>query len=142
MKSILFFVFSCLWLQGGQVSVAWDPNSESDLAGYRVHYGTSSGEYSVVIDVGNVTSYTIKGLEMGVAYFSALTAYNTSDLESGYSNEISFEASPSPPEPPRGFRVTLELQSSTDLKHWGTVATFKPRVREEEFFRFVVRREP
>jgi hypothetical protein len=72
------------------VTLAWDPNSEPDLAGYRIHYGTESGTYTQIIDVGNVTATTISGLTRGTTYFAAGTAYNTSDLESDYSQEIQF----------------------------------------------------
>lgn len=72
------------------VDVAWDPNSESDLAGYRTHIGTESGSYNHTVNVGNATEYFIFGLKAGVRYFAAVTAYNQSGSESDYSNEISF----------------------------------------------------
>lgn len=42
-----------------QVTLAWDPNNEPDLAGYKVYYGTSTKDYGVSYDAGNVNSYTI-----------------------------------------------------------------------------------
>jgi len=45
-----------------QIRLAWDPNTESDLAGYKVYYGTTSGKYGTPIDAGNVTTYTLTGL--------------------------------------------------------------------------------
>ncbi|MDR4499305.1 MAG: Ig-like domain-containing protein [Candidatus Scalindua sp.] len=72
--------------------LAWDPNTEGDLAGYRVHYGVSSGNYDTIVDVGNQTSYTISGLISGTTYYFAVTAYNISDNESIYSNEVSYNA--------------------------------------------------
>jgi hypothetical protein len=70
------------------VALAWDANSEADLAGYKVYYGTSSRNYSNVINVGKVTTYTVASLGPGT-YFFAVTAYNTSNAESGFSNEVS-----------------------------------------------------
>lgn len=70
------------------VKLAWDPNSENDLAGYKLHYGLASGSYSTTINVGNVTVYTVENLPDGT-YFFAVTAYDTSSNESGYSNEVS-----------------------------------------------------
>ncbi len=91
----MFFVLFLVALFAGPacpaaVTLEWDPNAEADLAGYKIHYGTTSGQYDRNIDVGNVTQYTITGLSDGVYYFAA-TAYNTSGIESAYSNEISTE---------------------------------------------------
>jgi hypothetical protein len=72
-----------------QATLAWDPNGEPDLLGYRLYYGTQSGVYDHIIDVGNVVTYTVTGLELGRTYFFAVTAYNGD--ESGYSNEVSFD---------------------------------------------------
>src|SRR5574341_203682 len=68
--------------------LSWSPNTETNLAGYRVYYGTSSRSYPNVIDVGLVTTYTVTGLGSGT-YFLALTAYNTAGAESEFSSEVS-----------------------------------------------------
>jgi len=39
-----------------QVTLAWDQNTEPDLAGYKLYYGNASGNYAQVIDVGKPTS--------------------------------------------------------------------------------------
>jgi len=70
------------------VTLIWDPNNESDLAGYRIYYGIASRSYDNVIDVGNTETCTVTSLIPGVTYYFAATAYNTSELESEYSNEI------------------------------------------------------
>jgi hypothetical protein len=76
----------------GQVILAWDPNEEPTVAGYKIYYGTVSGSYSWCVDAGNVTTFTLSDLSVGVVYYSVATAYDTSRLESGYSNEVSFQA--------------------------------------------------
>jgi len=88
------------------VTLAWDANSESDLAGYAIYYGTESGGpyfgegavegYSpvdILLDEDedpdpNVVQFTLHDLPEGI-YFFAVTAFNTSGEESGYSNEAS-----------------------------------------------------
>jgi type IV pilus assembly protein PilY1 len=83
-----------------QIKLAWDANSESDLAGYKVYYGTSSKSYSGSVDVGNATAYDLTGLTEGQTYYIAVTAYNTSSSESTYSSEVGGVASePAPPNP-------------------------------------------
>jgi hypothetical protein len=76
-----------------QATLEWDPNNEPDLAGYKLYYGLASGSYETTIDVGNQTTYTITDLDVGEIYYIAATAYNTSGLESGYSNEVILDTS-------------------------------------------------
>lgn len=73
-----------------QATLEWDPNSESDLAGYKMYVGTASGVYGEPIDVGLATTYTVTGLLPGRTYYFAVSAYNTSGKESGKSNEVSY----------------------------------------------------
>lgn len=72
------------------VNLAWDPNPEPDIAGYRIHLGTESGKYSTITEVGNVSATTLAGLDIDTTYYAVVTAFNTSGLESLPSNEISF----------------------------------------------------
>jgi hypothetical protein len=74
---------------GGTISLAWDANTESDVAGYKIYYGTASRSYGAPVNVGNVTSYVLTGLTPGQVYFISATAYDTANYESGYSNEVS-----------------------------------------------------
>ncbi len=48
------------------VSISWNGNTENDLEGYKVYYGTSTHTYHDVIDVGLFTSAVIDGLSAGV----------------------------------------------------------------------------
>ena len=70
------------------IQLAWDPNPEANLAGYKVYYGLAPGNYGVAINLGNQTTCTVTGLAVGTYYF-VVTAYNTSGLESDASNEVS-----------------------------------------------------
>jgi hypothetical protein len=73
----------------GTVTLTWDPSTVTNLAGYKIYIGTASGGYGSPITVGNVTSYTISNLGIGSTYYFAVTDYNTSGVESGFSNEVS-----------------------------------------------------
>ena len=73
-----------------QLTLAWDTNSETDLAGYKIHYGLQSRTYDTTCDVGNFTSCTIADLTPGTTYYFAATAYNTDGLESDFSTEVSY----------------------------------------------------
>jgi hypothetical protein len=84
--------------RAAQVVLAWDPNPEPSVTGYRVYYGTSSYYYSNVIDVGNRTDCTITGLLPGITYYIAATTCSSTGDESNFSGEIVYAvpgASPS-----------------------------------------------
>jgi hypothetical protein len=69
------------------IFLEWDPNTEPDLAGYRMYYGALDSTL-FMLDVGLTTSVVISNLQLGLTYRFYATAYNTSGLESGPSEEI------------------------------------------------------
>lgn len=73
----------------GTAMLSWDPSISTDVTGYKVYVGTASGSYSSSISVGMVTSYKITNLGVGNTYYFAVTAYDSSGGESGFSNEVS-----------------------------------------------------
>ncbi|MGQ9570185.1 MAG: InlB B-repeat-containing protein [Thermodesulfovibrionales bacterium] len=86
---LLILTFSAATLSWEGPSANTDGSPITDLAGYKIYYGTSSGNYSEHIDVGNVKNYTIDNLVEGLTYYFAVTAYDTSGNESDFSNEVS-----------------------------------------------------
>jgi hypothetical protein len=90
-----------------QITLTWNSNAESHLAGYRLYYSTTSRNYSASKDVGNTTQYTLSGLQEGLTYYFTLTAYDNSGNESAYSEELMHTVpannnSPSTPSAPTG----------------------------------------
>lgn len=72
------------------VTLIWNPNSETNLLGYKVYTGTNSRTYHSLYNVGNVTNWPAQNLNLGTNYL-AVTAYGqygTNVLESDYSNEV------------------------------------------------------
>jgi hypothetical protein len=72
------------------VTLAWDPGSIRNLAGYRLYSGTTSGTFTQKIEVGNSTTISVSNLTEGQTYFFAVATYNTSGAESAPSNEVSY----------------------------------------------------
>lgn len=75
------------------VQLAWGANTEPDLAGYRILYGTTSGNYTRTIDVGNVTTYVVSALIANTTYYFTVVAYDQAGNVSEPSNEIVFTSS-------------------------------------------------
>jgi hypothetical protein len=64
------FVGSAANAGAATVTLAWDPNPETNIVGYTVWYGNQSGALGTAIQIGNVTSYTVGNLPPGVYYFA------------------------------------------------------------------------
>ena len=82
------FPFSAI--AASSVTLAWNPSPGTNIAGYKIDYGSASRTYTNTINVGNVTNATISSLISGTVYYFAATAYDTSGLESAYSTEAVF----------------------------------------------------
>ncbi len=76
--------------------INWAMNSESDLAGYIVYYGTASRTYSLMsTSIGlsgdgstGTPSKLISGLLDATTYYFGVTAYDTAGNESTFSGEV------------------------------------------------------
>jgi hypothetical protein len=74
-----------------RAGLAWDPVTDPNVRGYRVYYGTGPGAYLQPPGQGlnaSATAYAVTNLQPGTYYF-AVTAYDISNIESGFSNEVS-----------------------------------------------------
>ena len=72
------------------VNLAWNPNAETDLIGYRLYWGTAPRRYDHFMDAGLVTQGTVPDLAERVTYYFAATARNSAGLESVPSAEVSY----------------------------------------------------
>jgi len=80
-------------ISSGSVTLSWeaptnnsDGSSLTDLAGYKVYYGSRSGNYTETVDVGNFSSATINSLASGTWCFT-VSAYDVSGNESSLADE-------------------------------------------------------
>jgi hypothetical protein len=88
------FTITVSQTQPGAATLTWLPPTENtdgspieDLAGYRIRYGRHPAELTGLQSISNpgISSAVVENLEKGTWYF-AVTAYNTSGVESEYSN--------------------------------------------------------
>lgn len=70
------------------ITIGWDQNTEPDLAGYLVSYGTAAGRDEVMVNVGKTTTWTFPAANVGIRYFFRVYAYNSSGLRSSPSTEV------------------------------------------------------
>ena len=124
------------------VTLGWDPSPSSDVAGYYIYYGSSSGDYTNVVPVSNVTNVTIRGLVSGGTYYFAATAYDSNFNQGALSTEIEATAGAVGPAtagmlsaiarlPAGQFGFAMAgttgdqyiVEASTDLVHWVALQT-------------------
>ncbi|MGA2959326.1 MAG: fibronectin type III domain-containing protein [Thermodesulfobacteriota bacterium] len=80
----------------GTIKITWDSNTEENLVGYRIFYGTSQGKYKNCVDVGKATEsspgviqYNLTGLVKAKQYYIAVVAVDKYNQQSSFSVEVS-----------------------------------------------------
>jgi hypothetical protein len=91
--SLSAFAINVAQAATGSATVSWTPPTDrsdgsplTNLAGFRIYYGTSIDNYPNRVTINNpgLTSYVVSDLPAGTYYFVA-TAYDADGVESGYS---------------------------------------------------------
>lgn len=124
MRKIIFIALACLFSSAayaqtscGGAALSWTPPTQNtdgsaltNLAGYRVVYGTSASALSQTIQIANpgVSAYCVTGLAANTWYFG-IKAYNSAGGESDVSNVVTKTISNTPvpvvPSPPASLTV-------------------------------------
>jgi hypothetical protein len=99
------------------VTAAWDRNTDTRTAGYRLYYGTSPGTYPWSVDAGNQISVPLN-LSSGRYYFT-VRAYNSSYQYGPPSPEVTFSVGTSTSSPTALIRASL-LTSTSAIVGWAT----------------------
>ena len=98
--SLLFLLLLGVKAEARPIALAWDANTEPNIAGYVVVYGFASRTYTTTVDVGNKTTVTLQNLPDNQPLYFAVKAYNTSNLMSSPSSEVSI--------PSAGSRISID----------------------------------
>ena len=112
-------------INAAALSLSWNANTESDLAGYTVYYGNTTGIYTSFKDVFNVTSYVISNVTEDKTYYITLRAYDKSGNESKSSQEVYIyvpKTTVTPPTTPPTATPSIQLLSPIS----GTVLSKSP----------------
>lgn len=91
MRRLLAIILLLFAEVASAASLQWEAGvvdeDHAPATGYRIYYGSASGQYTLNADAGNALQWPIpESWPAGVYYFAA-TAYNATG-ESGYSNEV------------------------------------------------------
>jgi hypothetical protein len=118
MKKIIFIIIyillysSICFSANYSLTFSWTPNVEPDLAGYRLYQRDASSDYSTAKFYPipkEAAQHTIGNIETISPLFFVLTAYDLSNNESGYSNEVSFAPDTIPPIAPGGLQINITV---------------------------------
>ena len=110
--AIIIFLATTMTAYAIDVTLRWEANTEPDLAGYRIYRSATSGSGYVL--AGTVlqptTQFTDLNIPDGKWYWVA-TAFDTDNLESGYSNEVTETLDSLPPAPPKNLSIWERIYS-------------------------------
>jgi hypothetical protein len=110
-------------LLGQSVNLAWDASPNPAVTGYKIYWGTISGNYTNSKDAGTSTTLTISDLAAGITNYFSVTCYGAGGAQSGYSVPVAYAASkaavlnpagrPGKPSNPSAKNSTTGLQASS-----------------------------
>lgn len=112
-----------------KLDVSWGAvaNAAGDLAGYVIYIGPAAGSYTQKVSVGNVTSYTLTGLDNATTYYIAIASRDKSGNESDYSTAASITLAADEPGQPVGLNATASSEDPPAVTlTWTSNATQYP----------------
>jgi hypothetical protein len=127
MKKFLFAIaIVFVAAQAFGASLVWDPNTETDLAGYRVYYSTDNFATANFLAETTDTCYPLDKSQDG--YYFALTAFDFAGNESARSAVVRYvipePPDTTPPFAPANPRINLDADCPADVTLDGTTNVY------------------
>jgi hypothetical protein len=122
---------------GQSIQLSWTPAVSTNVAGYKIYYGTQSLSYSNSVAAGNTTNISISGFCSGKTYYFSATTYDSAGNESSFASETSYTVTSIPSTLGNvtqtggqfSFLVSgnagsnYVVQASSDLMTWSSITT-------------------
>ena len=113
----------------GTMLLEWD--AAANAQGYRLYYGTASGQYTQTKDVGNALSASLSGLADCTTWYVAVKAYNSAGESPSFSNEVVGMPRPAitnaGPPSMQGSQLTLNVNGA-NFQNGATVEVSNPHI--------------
>jgi len=122
MKKIILVIVMCLipvMSYAASATLTWTPNTESDLAGYKVYRGNGvcaigplqpllvgGVAVSIAAPINTYVDTTVPAFDGSLCY--ELTAFDTSKNESVHSVRVTKQVNLIPPIPPVGLNIVVQ----------------------------------
>ena len=132
-------------IPGSTVTLAWVQSPDTNVTGYLLCCGLTSGQYLNQVEVGRVTNVTVMGLSPSATYYFVVIAHDAVGNQAPPSNELQVPIMPQPlalvrPVAPQlavpsrsgaGISLTFRgnagamyaIQATQDFINWSTVWT-------------------
>ena len=94
--------------------------SENEIAEFRVYYGTATGDYQTVVNVGRPDANTATPINLtltlptGFTYYFVVTTVDLEGRESLYSSEVSIPMEHERPKAPTGV-IVIKIVTSVSV---------------------------
>ncbi|QQR83302.1 hypothetical protein IPJ72_05895 [Candidatus Peregrinibacteria bacterium] len=72
----------------GAIELKWQAPNDPNRIGFNVYYGKQSGLYTRRRTLGETNQFRLEGLSNGETYYLAVSAFDSTNQESDYSNEV------------------------------------------------------
>jgi hypothetical protein len=76
----------------GSIEIAWEQNTEPDLAGYRIYRADGAGEFARIAETQTSPNYSDRSVRSGVRYRYAVSAVDKTGNESAQSPPVELVA--------------------------------------------------
>ena len=108
----LLLLLSSQTVWAADITLAWNPNTEEDLSGYRIYYREEGQNYDYQNPAweGTATTCTIPDLNNNTTYYFIARAFDTSNNESEDSDEACYRPNRPPVLNPIGAKTVDEGQ--------------------------------